>query len=111
MKLISIDQSLSSCAYTLWVDGVPVDKGVIRTGSTHSKVTNKKDTIYFPIITQQIDHVAQSLLDVAVEFNAEAMVMEGVAQGGFGNAKGFLITLHRTIKDFFLDKGYSSDVL
>lgn len=39
------------------------------------------------------------------------MVIEGVAQGGFGNAKGFLITLHRAIYDFFLDNGWDSSVL
>ena len=62
MRLISCDQSTSHCAVIFWQDSKPVDKKLIRTGSTHSK-TKSKNVNYFPIITQQIDFVCDKTHD------------------------------------------------
>lgn len=98
MNILSCDQSLSHCAWTLWENDKPFAKGIIMTGADKSKTKNKLTT-YFPIITQQIDHVCNELCRIIREYNVDAYVMEGVAQGSYGDAKGYLITLFRAIED------------
>ena len=105
MKLISVDQSTSSCAAIFWQDGKPVDKKLIRTGSTHSK-TKSKNVNYFPIITQQIDSVCDNLCEYVEEFQPDYFVLESPAMGAFGDAKATLLTLFRAINETLVEKTY-----
>lgn len=103
MKFISCDQSTTHCALTFWNDGVPVDKVMIRTGSTHSKVQTKGVT-HFPIITQQIDFICNEICCHINSFQAKAFVYEGLSMGSFGDAKSTLGTLFRAIKETIQEK-------
>lgn len=102
MKLISCDQSLSSCALTYWIDGVPVDKEIISTVRAETK-NKKKNSLVFSRVTSQIAYVSDSIVDRINSFEADAFVCEGVAAGSFGNQKGFLITLFQDINDAILE--------
>lgn len=103
MKLISVDQSTSHCAVVFWEDNKPVDKQLIRTGSSHSK-TKSKGVNYFPIVTQQIDYVCSELCRYAMEFKPEVLVLEIPAMGAFGDAKATLLTLFRAINETLIEK-------
>ena len=105
MKLLSVDQSTSACAVIFWQDGKPVDKKLIRTGSTHSK-TKSKNVNYFPIITQQIDFVCDNLCRYVEEFQPDYFVLESPAMGAFGDAKATLLTLFRAINETLVEKTY-----
>lgn len=105
MKLLSVDQSTSSCAVIFWENGKPVDKKIIRTGSTHSK-TKSKGVDYFPIITQQIDFVCDNLCRYVDEFKPNHFVLESPAMGAFGDAKATLLTLFRAINETLIEKTY-----
>lgn len=102
MKLISVDQSLSSCALTYWIDGIPVDKEIISTVRAETK-NKKKNSLVFSRVTSQIAYVSNSIVDRINSFEADAFVCEGVAAGSFGNQKGFLITLFQDINDAILE--------
>lgn len=108
MTLVSVDQSFSHCAVVVFKDGKPKDRLMIRTGDTKAKVKSK-GVEYFPIITQQIDHICDIIVDVVKSNNAEAFVMEGVSQGSYGDAKGYLITLFRAIKDSLIENSHLSE--
>lgn len=111
MKLISVDQSTSSCAVVFWENGKPVDKKLIRTGSTHSK-TKSKGVNYFPIITQQIDFVCNELCKYIEEFKPDYFILEGRAMSAFGNAKATLFTLFRAINETLIEKTFlTKDVI
>lgn len=103
MKLISCDQSTSHCAVIFWQDGKPIDKKLIRTGSTHSK-TKSKGVNYFPVITQQIDFVCDKLCDYVEEFQPDHFVLESPAMGAFGDAKATLLTLFSAINETLVEK-------
>lgn len=105
MRLLSVDQSTSSCAIIFWQDGKPIDKKLIRTGSTHSK-TKSKSVDYFPIITQQIDFVCEKLCKYVEEFKPNYFVLESPAMGAFGDAKATLLTLFRAINETLVEKTY-----
>lgn len=108
MIIVAVDQSLSHCAGVVFVDGKPLTRTMIRTGAVKSK-TKSKDVLYFPIITQQIDHIANALVDLVIEHKADEFVMEGVSQGSYGDAKGYLITLFRAIGDTLLEKTHLTE--
>jgi hypothetical protein len=103
--VISCDQSTSSCAVILWQYGKPIDKKLIRTGSTHSK-TKSKGVNHFPIITQQIDFVCDKLCEYIKEFQPDYFVLESPAMGAFGDAKATLLTLFRAINETLIEKTY-----
>lgn len=105
MKLVSVDQSTSHCAVIFWENGKPVDKEMIKTGSTHSK-TKSKGVIYFPVITQQIDWVCDGLCKYIEWFKPDYFVLESPAMGAFGDAKATLLTLFRAINETLVEKTY-----
>lgn len=105
MRLISCDQSTSHCAVIFWQDDKPVDKKLIRTGSTHSK-TKSKNVNYFPIITQQIDFVCDKLCEYIEDFQPDYFVLESPAMGAFGDAKATLLILFRAINETLVEKTY-----
>lgn len=102
MRIVSVDQSFSHCAVVVFDNGEPVERFMIRTGDTKAKTKNK-DVEYFPVITQQIDYICDAIVEVVNRTVAEEYVMEGVSQGSYGDAKGYLITLFRAIKDSLLE--------
>ena len=98
MRFISCDQSTSHCALVFWEDNVIVGKHLIKTVSSHA-ATKPKGAIDFPIITNQLNYVAYSIVDKITEFGAEHFVYESPAQGSYGDAKSVLIVLFRTIRE------------
>lgn len=107
-RFVSCDQSTSSCALTLWEGEVPIDKEIIKTGSSHSK-THKKDVVYFPIITQQIDYICDCIVSYIKENDAELFVSESPSMGSFGDAKATLLTLFRAINETIIEKKVLSE--
>jgi len=105
IRVISCDQSTSHCAVVFWENGKPIKKQIIRTGSTHSK-TKYKGVNYFPIITQQIDFVCDTLCEYVEEFQPNYFVLESPAMSAFGDAKATLLTLFRAINETLVEKTY-----
>jgi hypothetical protein len=108
LRLISVDQSTSHCAVIFWEDERPIEKRIIKTGSTHSK-TKSKGVQYFPIITQQIDFVCSELCTYVYEFSPDYFVYESPAMGSYGDAKATLLTLFRAIKETLIEKTNLTD--
>ena len=102
MRFISCDQSTSHCALVLWEDNVIVGRHLIKTVSSHA-ATKPKGAVDFPIITNQLNYVAYSIVDKITEFGAEYFVYESPAQGSYGDAKSVLIVLFRTIRETIQD--------
>ena len=74
MKLISCDQSLSSCALTYWIDGVPVDKEIISTVRAETK-NKKKNSVVFSRVTNQIAYVSDQIVNHINDFEAEKFII------------------------------------
>lgn len=97
-KWLSVDQSLSSCAVTYWVNGEPVDKEIISTVRIETK-NKKPNSVVFDRVTDQIAYVSNQIVDKINKFEAVEFAMESPAMGSFGDQKGFLLTLFKDIED------------
>lgn len=97
-KWLSVDQSLSSCAITYWIDNVPVNKEIISTVRAETK-NKKPNSIIFDRVTNQIAYVSNQIVDKINKFEAVEFAMESPAMGSFGDQKGFLLTLYKDIED------------
>lgn len=100
---VSVDQSTTHCAVTIWHDSKPISKQIIRTGSTKSKGKKDKDVVYFPVITQQIDFICDKVCDIVRSNQADYYIMESPAQGSYGDAKATLLTLFRAINESLVE--------
>lgn len=83
MKLLTIDQSMASCAYIVLDGETPVFKEVLHTtGSDKAKPWQLK----FDNPVEQMDYISRKILDVAKSFDVDAVVLESLSFGSAGNA-------------------------
>ncbi len=99
---MTLDQSLSKCAWMLWEDNKILDYGVIRTGNSKVK-TKKKGVEYFDKTEEQIDFICSLLLDVYDRDAPEFIIMEGLSFGSSGNATRDLAGLYYCIRKHLHD--------
>lgn len=105
-KLISIDQSLSKSALVEWVDGVPVDRYVFKSGSEKSK-KHLANVTYFETVDEQMEFLADKMLERVNIFKPDHITMEGLAFGSVGNATRDLAGLYYVMRNAFYQAGYN----
>ena len=85
MKIISIDQSLTNCAYVVWEEGLVYDFGVLHT-------TNKdKEAI-------RLIYLIDNLAKIIKEENIEVITLEGLSLGSISNSVRVLAGLFYSIQ-------------
>lgn len=85
MRILSIDQSLTNCAYIIWEDGLVYDFGVLHT-------TNKdKEAV-------RIMYLIDNLAKIIKEENIEVIILEGLSLGSISNSVRVLAGLFYSIQ-------------
>lgn len=83
-RVISIDQSLSNCAWVVWEDGLIYDYGVIKTTNID------QDHIRIMQITEQ-------LRDIIIENNVSTLILESLSFGSISTSVRVLAGLYYSI--------------
>lgn len=108
-QFITLDQSISKCAWMYWVDNKPVAKGVILTGDLNAK-TKKKGVKYLDGVDERISYVCLKVMEIIREnfkvsprgfeepFGDLPVVFEGLSFGSAGNATRDLAGLYYTMR-------------
>lgn len=110
MRLLSIDQSLASCAYTVLEDGLPIFKEVIHTtGSVKKAESSKGWCMYFEHTAEQIAFITEKIAGVCESFNVDHVVLESLSLGSVGDATRDLAGLFYAIQLTLLRDGYTME--
>lgn len=109
MKLLTIDQSMASCAYVVLEDAkTPIFKEVLHTtGSSDPKPWQ----VGFSTPVEQMDYISEKILSTAKSFNVDHIVMESLSFGSAGNATRDLAGLFFCIQLTLFRNGYTSEQL
>lgn len=106
MKVLSIDQSMASCAYTVLDGKEPIFKEVLHTTGS----ANAKDwQMFFSDPVLQMDFITKKIVEVAKSFNVDFVVLESLSFGSAGNATRDLAGLFFCIELTLLREGFSMD--
>lgn len=104
MKLLSIDQSMASCACVIFDNGEPIFKEVMKTTGS----SNAKDwQMYFENPAEQMEYISGRILELCVSFEVEHIVLESLSFGSAGNATRDLAGLFFCIQLTLLRSGYT----
>lgn len=104
--VVSIDQSFSNYAMVKWENGVPVDRCVFHTGDpTAKKNANKPYGEYFESPILQLNFMYIHVLEKLRVWNADDIVVEGLAFSAKGNQErqlgalyfGLMVSMHREL--------------
>lgn len=110
MRLLSIDQSMASCAYVVLEDGVPIFKEVLHTTGSEKKAGSSSEwCIFFKHPAEQIAYISRKIADVCQSFGVEHIVLESLSFGSAGNATRDLAGLFFGIQLTLLRDGYSME--
>lgn len=110
MRLLTIDQSMASCAYVVLDDGVPIFKEVLHTtGSEKKAATSSAWCLFFKHPAEQIAYISRNIADVCDSFEVDHIVLESLSFGSAGNATRDLAGLFFGIQLTLLRDGYSMD--
>lgn len=112
MRLLSIDQSMASCAYVVFDNGVPIFKEVLHTTGSEKKAGTSSDwCLYFKNPAEQMAYITAKIADVCESFEIDHIVLESLSFGSVGNATRDLAGLFFCIQLTLLREGYSMDNL
>lgn len=110
MRLLSIDQSMASCAYIVLEDGTPIFKEVLHTTGSEKKAKTTADwCMFFNNPAEQMAFISQKIADVCESFDVDAVVLESLSFASVGNATRDLAGLFFTIQVTLLREGYSME--
>lgn len=105
MRILSIDQSMASCAYTVLEDGLPIFKEVLHTTGSEKA---KEWQVHFDNPVEQMAYIANKIVDVAVNsFKVDHVVLESLSFASTGNATRDLAGLFFCIQYALLMEGFS----
>ena len=97
-KDLGIDQSLSKCAFSYSVNGIPERFKLSKTGA--STVKNKKpDTTYYEDVHQQIHHICRDLVEYVEEFKPDRITFEALSFASIGNVTRSLASLYGAMRE------------
>lgn len=98
-NLMSVDQSLSKCACTIWgKDGEAKQLVIYKTGN--SKVKNKLEGVsYFDTVEEQIKFITDSVSGLAEIHGIDTVIFEALSFGSIGNATRDLAQLFGALID------------
>lgn len=105
LKILSLDQSLSKCAWVLIEDDSPMDWGVIKTGQMTCK-KKLKSVHYFETTTQQIRYIVEKVEDIIDKYHPDVVVCEGLALSAIGNQTRALAGLYYCLFSMFYDHDF-----
>lgn len=106
MKVLSIDQSMASCAYVVFEDEEIILRDIIKTTSSASPKEWQKQ---FTSLNQQMMHIADQLFEAAVSFKVDHMVMESLSLGSIGDQTRNLAGLYHVIQTTFIRRGFPEE--
>lgn len=109
MKILAIDQSLSSCAIVVLDDGVPVFKEVLRTSRLDAKKPEKEfksGVTIFSRATEQMEYISDSIAATATSFSVDEIITEALSLNSIGNATRDLAGLFHCVQLTLLKKGF-----
>ncbi|AFH21393.1 hypothetical protein CR3_gp228 [Cronobacter phage CR3] len=110
MRLLTIDQSLSSCAYVVLEDGIPIFKEVLHTTGSEKKAKDSKGwCMYFEHTAEQIAYITGQIAGVCDSFDVDHIVLESLSLGSVGDATRDLAGLFYSIQLTLLRDGYTMD--
>lgn len=112
MRLLTIDQSMASCAYVVLDQGEPIFKEVLHTTGSKKKSstgTASEWCLYFEHPAEQIAYISQKIADVCESFKVDHIVLESLSFGSAGNATRDLAGLFFGIQLTLLREGYSME--
>lgn len=110
MRLLTIDQSLASCAYVVLEDGKPIFKEVLHTTGSLKKATDSKGwCLYFEHTAEQIAHITGNIAGVCESFGVDHIVLESLSLGSVGDATRDLAGLFYAIQLTLLREGYTME--
>lgn len=111
MRLLSIDQSLSSCACVVFDGKDAIFKEMIHTTGSE-KIRDKSPWVrYFETPTEQIAFITAKISDIVESFKVDHVVVESLSFGSSGNATRDLAGLFFCIQLRLLLDGFRMDQL
>ena len=111
MKVLSIDQSMSSCACVVFDGDEAIFKEMIHT-TRSTKIRDKSPWVnYFEDPAEQIAYITGKIADIAESFKVEHVVCESLSFGSAGNATRDLAGLFFCIQLRLLLEGMRMDQL
>lgn len=108
MILLSVDQSMASCACVVFSDEDPIFKEVIHTTGAE-KGKEDKWKFYFNNPVEQMKFITDKILDICKSFKVEHIVLESLSFGSAGNATRDLAGLFFCIQLSLLKSGYTME--
>lgn len=106
MNVLTIDQSMASCAFIVLEGKDPVFKEVLHTtGSDNAKDWQRK----FEYPVEQMRFIAGRIAEVALSFKVDHVVLESLSFGSAGNATRDLAGLFFVIQSTLIDNGFTTD--
>lgn len=106
MRILSIDQSMASCAYVVLEGETPIFKEVLHTtGSDKAKDWQK----YFANPVEQMMYISDKISGVRKSFNVDHVVLESLSFGSAGNATRDLAGLFFCIQLTLIRDGFSME--
>ena len=103
-NVVSIDQSLGKCAWTLWEGGKARESGILKSGN--SKVKGKiKGVTYFDTLEDQTHYLASELVKIFLVNNCSIAVFEALSFGSAGNATRDLAQLFGALIERLMTSG------
>lgn len=106
MRVLTIDQSMASCAYIVLHDGEPMFKEVLHTTGSDKA---KEWQVHFSNPVEQMDYITSNIVGVAKGFNVDHIVLESLSFGSAGNATRDLAGLFFCIQLSLLREGFRID--
>lgn len=104
MRVLSIDQSMASCAYVVLDGQEPIFKEVLHTtGSDKAKDWQMR----FDNPVEQMAFIANRIAEVACSFKVDNVVLESLSFGSAGNATRDLAGLFFCIQLTLLNEGFT----
>lgn len=111
MRLLSIDQSMSSCACVVFDGKEAIFKEMIYTTGSESIRDSKPWVMYFSDPVLQMSYITGKILEIVESFNVDNVVCESLSFGSAGNATRDLAGLFFCIRLRLLLEGFEIDQL
>jgi hypothetical protein len=92
-NVLSVDQSLGKCAWTIWSKGEALESGIFKSGNAKVK-TKYEGVTYFDTTEEQIHFLASELHSVVNGWGASEVIFESLSFGSVGNATRDLACLY-----------------
>lgn len=112
MRILTIDQSMASCAFLVLDNGEPIFKEVLKTARIKANNPDREIKDYITVFnhaTEQMDYLSTNILLAAKSFNVDHVITEALSFGSVGDATRDLAGLFHCIQLTLLRGGFSME--